>query len=319
MKIEGTTLVKVSNSDIENGTFIIPNYITEIDSFAFMDCTNLKFINIPDNTKKINDSAFSYCKSLKSINITNNVTYIGYSTFEYCESLESIVIPNGVTYIRNNTFKNCKKLKSIYIPAGVKYIGDCAFSECSNLHKITIPNNVKYIGNCAFWHCESLRSITIPNSVTHIGYDVFTNCTSLQSITIPNNVEYIGSCAFRNCTKLIKKGKYKICKINRGGNKITYSCGNRKYEIGKQTPIIFNIEDCERPHYYCENLYDVFNYYSGDLNNIALFEIESGDVVKKDAADSKCVTNTIKLVRYIPWNEAFSVKHKNIEDEKYES
>lgn len=55
---------------------------------------------------------------------------------------------------------------------------------------------------------------------------------------------------------------------------------------------------------------DIFNCYYGNLNDIALFEIEAGDIIKKDVVDDLYVTNTIKLVRQIPWREAL----KNIYD-----
>ena len=217
MKIEGTTLVTVSNEDIENGTFIIPDGIIEIDSFAFYNCTHLKSINIPDS----------------------------------------------VTVIEDYVFDNCTNLQSIYIPNSVTYIGSWAFQYCTNLESITIPKSLKYIG--------------------------------------------VG--AFANCKKLIKKGKYKACNIIRDGDNITYSCRGTIFEIGKQMPVIDDIEGCNIGYDYFENLYDIFNYYYGyyydDLNNIALFEVEPGDIIEKNADDSKCVTNTIKLVRQIPWNEAF--------------
>ena len=199
------------------------------------------------------------------------------------------------------------------IPDGVTEIGRNAFLYNTNLKFIVIPNGVTGIGAYAFQNCKKLKSIHIPNSVTAIGDYAFSVCTSLNSINIPNSVRYIGKCAFYNCTNLIKKGQYKACEIIRDGDNITYSCGNTEYKIGEQLSIIDDaiiddVECCSRDCEYYENLYDVFNYYHGDLNNIALFEVEPGDIIIKDEDErnSYRVTNTIKLVKRIPWSEALN-------------
>ena len=148
-------------------------------------------------------------------------------------------------------------------------------------------------------------TVIIPDNVTEIGSDAFEGRKNLISINIPNNVTYIGKYAFTNCEKLIKKGNFKACNITYNSDEIIYSCLNTKYEIGKKMTTINNIECGKRGYHYVKNLYDIFNCYYGNLNNIALFEIEAGDIIKKDVVDDLYVTNTIKLVRQIPWNEAF--------------
>ena len=282
MRIERNILSQVTDEDIKNGTFIIPNGVTKIDIGAFGHCTNLKFINIP-----------------------NSVTVIGDWAFEYCINLQSINIPNSVTYIGSWAFECCTRLKSINIPDSVTYIGSCAFLSCTRLKSIHISDNVIHIGEYAFLGCTSLKSINIPAGVIFIGRSAFGSCTSLQFINIPHSVTVIGLRVFANCKKLIKKGKYKACKVIRSGDNITYSCCGTIFEIGKQMPVINDIEFCKRGYHYVENLYDIFNYYYGDLNEIALFEVEPGNVIEKDKNNSKCVTNTIKLIRQIPWSEAF--------------
>ena len=72
-------------------------------------------------------------------------------------------------------------------------------------------------------------------------------------------------------------------------------------------PVIDDKKGCNIVYTYFENLYNIFNYYYGDLKDIALFEIEPGNIVKKNKynRDSRRITNTIKLVRQIPWNKVF--------------
>ena len=177
--------------------------VTSISEAAFMDCTSLTSITIPDSVTSIGDAAFYSCTSLTSITIPDSVTRIGGGIFYGCTSLTSITIPSGVTSIGGGTFQGCTSLTSITIPNGVTSIGMNAFNGCTSLTSITIPNSVTRIDGAAFMDCTSLTSITIPNGVTSIGMNAFNGCTSLTSITIPNGVTSIGKSAFNGCDILM--------------------------------------------------------------------------------------------------------------------
>ena len=176
--------------------------VTNIGEYAFMDCSGLTSITIPNSVTSIGKDAFFGCSALPSITIPNSVTSIGEGAFYDCSGLTSITIPNSVTSIGKNAFYSCSALTSITIPNSVTSIGDCAFDYCSGLTSITIPNSVTSIGWSAFSGCSSLTSITIPNSVTSIGWSAFSGCSSLASITIPNSVTSIGWSAFSGCSSL---------------------------------------------------------------------------------------------------------------------
>jgi hypothetical protein len=189
------------------GELIIPdtiegNAVTSIGDFAFLVCTSLTSITIPDSVTSIGDYAFSECSSLTSITIPDSVTSLGVQAFYYCSSLTSITIGNGVTSIGRSAFGFCTNLTSITIGNGVTFIGPYAFRGCTSLTSITIPDGVTSIGSSAFQQCSSLTSITIPDSVTSIGIEAFENCTSLTSITIPDGVTSIGYQTFRGCSSL---------------------------------------------------------------------------------------------------------------------
>ena len=182
--ITGGSIVGFFNTSVTS--VVIPNSVTSISNYAFVNCTGLTSVTIGSGVTSIGYSAFKGCTGLTSITIPNSVTSIGSHVFQGCRSLTSVVIPSSVTRIEDFVFDSCISLTSITIPNTVTHIGYYAFSTCTSLTSITIPNSVTRIDNYAFYGCTRLASITIPNSVTSIGDNAFQNCSALASITMPD-------------------------------------------------------------------------------------------------------------------------------------
>lgn len=89
-------------SDGGENNFKIPESVTEISSYAFLNCYHTVF-TIPGTVKEI-----------------------GYQAFAGNMELSSLVIENGVESIYDNAFLACNKLTSIHLPSSVKYIGYCS-------------------------------------------------------------------------------------------------------------------------------------------------------------------------------------------------
>lgn len=198
-EIDGFTYETLSDNTVElvsgtdaSGDVVIPSTVTynessytvtSIGNGAFLYCTSMTSIDIPDGVTSIGEHAFAWCSGLTSINIPDGVTSIGKNAFADCTSLTEINIPNGVTSIERSVFSGCSGLTSINIPDAVTSIGNSAFYGCSSLTSIDIPDEVTSIGQSAFEECSGLTSISIGNGVTSIGEYAFQNCSNLTEIT----------------------------------------------------------------------------------------------------------------------------------------
>ena len=81
--------------------------------------------------------AFLLCSGLTSVTIPNSVTSIGYEAFNGCSRMTSVTIGNGVTSIGVYGFSGCSGLTYVTIGENVRNIGDGAFYGCPNIETIT--------------------------------------------------------------------------------------------------------------------------------------------------------------------------------------
>jgi len=190
----------------------IPNSVTSIGAWAFEICSGLTSVTIGSSVMSIGKSAFWGCSGLTSVTIPSSVRSIEYGAFSWCSSLTSLIVESGNTVydsrnncnaiIKTETNELIAGLKNTVIPNSVTSIGEGAFLGCSGLTSVIIPSSVTSIGGHAFYNCRGLTSVTILNSVTIIGEGAFSLCTSLTSVIIPSSVMSIGDSAFYGCISL---------------------------------------------------------------------------------------------------------------------
>ena len=230
--------LEISNYAGNSATYEIPGEIdgkkvVRIGDSAFINCTELTSVTIPDSVTDIRWRAFYNCVSLKSVTIPKSVIDIDNYAFGYYYDSDSFGTKKidgfKINYVKN-TYGHMYALKNGFTDEAclltnelddgtleiTKYVGNSAtcvipseingkkvtqigynaFSSRTELTSITIPDGVTIIGNSAFSDCTSLETVTIPNSVTHIYPRAFYNCTSLKEVAIPASVTVIRDEAF---------------------------------------------------------------------------------------------------------------------------
>ena len=165
------------------GALVIPDSITHngtkypvisIGNYAFMNCSGITSVAIPNSVTSIGNQAFYDCGGLTSVTIPNSVTSMGQYAFMYCIGLTSVTIGSGVTTISKQAFYNCSSLTSVSIPNSVTSIVERAFQNCSGLTSVTIGSGVTSIGNYAFQNCTGLDTVyMMPATPPSLGSNAF--------------------------------------------------------------------------------------------------------------------------------------------------
>lgn len=84
--------------------------INEIDPFAFLHCSSLEEIEIPQHVFQIPAHAFEECENLTSVKLPDGLMSIEKLAFHECTSLKTLVIPDSVVFIYPDAFEDCNEL-----------------------------------------------------------------------------------------------------------------------------------------------------------------------------------------------------------------
>ena len=104
--------------------------ITELGSGAFLRCTDLMKVSLPDGLIHTKICAFRGCTSLSAIELPATLQTIDTSCFQGCTSLQEVRIPEGDLWgVGHLAFFRCPALRSVTLPSSVTFIGSYSFEE----------------------------------------------------------------------------------------------------------------------------------------------------------------------------------------------
>lgn len=141
----------------------IPKRVKTIEDYAFAECTALEDVQFERvqaerepaaGVRRIGMNAFLNCTALEKIDIPETVKYIGNQAFRGCAGLRSLTIPKSVKAIYPLAFADCTDL------ASVTFAGDTMLYKGSNPYK--------YGDNVAtFYNCPKLLEVSYSNLQRH--------------------------------------------------------------------------------------------------------------------------------------------------------
>lgn len=194
---DGSSYSVIGIGNITGSKVVIPDKykglpVTAIGREAFLNCENIKKIDIPSGITYIGRSAFEGCSGLTEIILPDTVTEMGIAVFMKCDGLTSVRLSKGLTRIEHYTFSQCENLVFVEIPDGVKELGYSIFVKCKSLTGVKLPTGISNIPENTFFGCVSLASITIPEGVEKIESHAFENCQALEEMYIPSTLRALG-------------------------------------------------------------------------------------------------------------------------------
>lgn len=173
----------------KNGTYAVSSgFISEHNSTTHFEQPNLVKVVLPKSCKFIGSEAFLNCTNLKSIDlggaeIAENEAFIS-------NACETITLPSTMRIIGDDSFTS-KVLKTVNLNDGLQAIGEGAFFSYGKIKSVTVPASVTYIGEYAIGYYPPdpdnpfVLSEVIPNFVIY-----GTSGTEAQTYADSNGIQF---------------------------------------------------------------------------------------------------------------------------------
>ena len=134
---------------------LLPVTLKEIDAQAFLNTSQLKTIEIPENVRTIGLEAFRE-SGITTVKLPNGITTIAQRAFYYCPELTEVTTYGTVfnddpeAMIHAYCLEGCPKLAHFEIPKSIRILGQGLLGGNRKMTQLTIPSNVAQINFSAF-------------------------------------------------------------------------------------------------------------------------------------------------------------------------
>lgn len=139
---------------------------TNVGYNAFLGCTNLRSVNLPN--------CRSFYSDMFSSHLSNSIEYVNI----------------GVSWLAGQDFSGCYNLREVYLPNLVSYNYFLIFTGCENLEMVSLPS-LKVLRTSTFNNRTKLKTVYLYSLEEWNTYP-FQYCYSLESVYVGSNVTYVG-------------------------------------------------------------------------------------------------------------------------------
>lgn len=142
------------------GSLKIPQGITEIPPYCFLETEFGGTLTLHDGITSIGNEAFSNAKLCGELILPKNLENLGSAAFCDNNFTGNLIIPRNVISIPNRTFDySHQRCHSLEIPENIISIGEKAYCDWTTLEEVIIHSNTETILANAFFGCENIKRI----------------------------------------------------------------------------------------------------------------------------------------------------------------
>ena len=181
----GLLSIPASVSDASGNSY----RVTAIDARAFLSCTTLTGVVVPEGVTTIGQLAFGGCSALDSIVLPTTLSQIGAQAFNGCAYTqdEGRWSDDGVLYVSGFVISAKQDVTgTLAIADGTIGTANGAFFNCQSVAKVVVPTSMAMIGDIAFQNCTALDTMVMNGSVPPaLGFNAFLNGSDNLTIVVP--------------------------------------------------------------------------------------------------------------------------------------
>ena len=192
-----TKLTSILCQYCESMSSLVLPPISSINDRAFISCTALTKLVLPNSVVTVGSDAFLNCSSLKDLTIQSDINTTYSKSFSGA-TFENLTINDKATKVINNMFSGSSYIKYVLIGEEVTTIGDYAFRNCINLSTVSFDkySKLRTIGDGVFSGSTKLSLLDMSNCTevssihtsTSYSISLFYNHSSALSIYIGTRV-----------------------------------------------------------------------------------------------------------------------------------
>lgn len=208
-------LIDINDDAFAYGKYLeeitIPDSVEYIGSWGFMNCENLRKINISNDSKLEITGQFAFQgTAIETINFPQGIYWIRKPAFVGCNDLLNITLGgdkngsneyyeviDGVLYDKTNksilVYPAGREQTEYRVADGTEIISENSFNSAYSLKYVELPDTVKTIDRAAFGFC-GLERIKLNNGLETIEEDAFWD-SNMKFLYIPEGVKTMGNSA----------------------------------------------------------------------------------------------------------------------------